>query len=366
MKSLEYAIDIQDLNFSFGEGENSKQVLFNNNLQIKPGEIVVMTGPSGSGKTTLLTLIGTLRSLQEGSILFNGTELKGLNNKQRQQIRKNIGFIFQAHNLFDSLTAFETMRLTMQLQQEKYSNSDYQKFPTDILSKLGLEERMHHKPSNLSGGQKGRVAIARALINTPQMILADEPTAALDKDTGRQVVNLFRKLANENKTTIFMVTHDNRILDVADRIVHMVDGNIEGNVLIKEQEEICLFLQKSSVFKNLKLSDLTSAIQNMGRETVQPGQTIIRQGEVGDKFYLILDGEAAVHIDTDGKPKKVGNLSKGDNFGELALINDAPRAATIIAQSEISLMTLDKQQFKDILEKSPSLEEELRNFQFSR
>ena len=196
MKLSEYAIDITDLNFSYGKGENSKQVLFDNNLQIKPGEIVIMTGPSGSGKTTLLTLIGTLRSLQQGSILFNGTELKGLNNKQRQQIRKSIGFIFQGHNLFDSLTAFETMRLAMQLQQEKYNRDDYQERPKDILQKLGLEQRMHHKPSNLSGGQKSRVAIARALINKPQMILADEPTAALDKDTGRQVVSLFRKLAD--------------------------------------------------------------------------------------------------------------------------------------------------------------------------
>lgn len=222
----ELAIKVESLNFYFGSGELRKQVLFDISLNLPKGQIVVLTGPSGSGKTTLLTLIGALRTLQEGSLQVLGKELVGLSNRELIHIRRNIGFIFQAHNLFASLTASQNVEMSVELTG-KFSTKARQ--AADMLTQLGLEERIHYKPQALSGGQKQRVAIARALVNRPPIVLADEPTAALDKASGRNVVNLMRQLCEEEDATVLMVTHDNRIRDVADRIINLVDGRIESD-----------------------------------------------------------------------------------------------------------------------------------------
>lgn len=217
-------VTVQGLNFHFGRGDLRKQVLFDINLRLPRGQIVIMTGPSGSGKTTLLTLIGALRSIHQGSLQVLGNELAGLGQRQLVEIRRNIGFIFQAHNLFESLTAAQNVEMAVELTG-RFTNKRQQ--ATDILEKVGLGDRVDYKPKFLSGGQKQRVAIARALVNQPQLILADEPTAALDKKSGRDVVTLMQILAKEEGRTILMVTHDNRILDVADRIINLVDGRLE-------------------------------------------------------------------------------------------------------------------------------------------
>jgi putative ABC transport system ATP-binding protein len=222
----ELAIKIDQLNFYFGEDDLRKQVLYDISLFIPKGQIVILTGPSGSGKTTLLTLIGALRTLQEGSLNLLDNELVGLSNRDLIQVRRNIGFIFQSHNLFASLTASQNVEMSVELTQQ-LGNKRQQ--AADMLGQLGLGERVHYKPHALSGGQKQRVAIARALVNQPKIILADEPTAALDKDSGRDVVNLMRHLCNERGSTVLMVTHDNRILDIADRIINLVDGRIESD-----------------------------------------------------------------------------------------------------------------------------------------
>jgi putative ABC transport system ATP-binding protein len=201
-------------------------VLYTISLDLSPGQIVIMTGPSGSGKTTLLTLIGALRSAQEGSLRVLGQELVGLGNRQLVEIRRNIGFIFQAHNLFESLTAAQNVEMAVELTGNFRGK---RKQAVDMLGQVGLAERADYKPAQLSGGQKQRVAIARALVNQPQLILADEPTAALDKQSGRDVVTLMQHLAQERGCTILMVTHDNRILDVADRIINLVDGRLESD-----------------------------------------------------------------------------------------------------------------------------------------
>ncbi len=214
-------IQIENLNHSFGEGNLQKPVLIDINLEIYPGEIIILTGPSGSGKTTLLTLIGALRSMQDGSLKILDRELKGASQKELVATRNRIGFIFQAHNLLKSLTAWENVTMPLRLQP-KIQNR--QQLAVEILTTLGLGDRTHYYPENLSGGQKQRVAIARALVSKPQLILADEPTAALDSKSGREVVNLMQGLAKEQSCTILMVTHDNRILDVADRIIQMEDG----------------------------------------------------------------------------------------------------------------------------------------------
>jgi putative ABC transport system ATP-binding protein len=220
------AVLIQNLHYSFGSGDLTKQVLFNINLALPRGQIVIMTGPSGSGKTTLLTLIGALRTAHEGSLQVLGQEVVGLSRRKLVSVRRNIGFIFQAHNLFESLTAAQNVEMAVELKGQfgqKRSQA------VEILAKLGLSDRVDYKPGSLSGGQKQRVAIARALVNQPPLILADEPTAALDKKSGRDVVTLMQKLAKEENRTILMVTHDNRILDVADRIINLVDGRLESD-----------------------------------------------------------------------------------------------------------------------------------------
>ncbi|PZO61177.1 MAG: ABC transporter ATP-binding protein [Phormidesmis priestleyi] len=220
------AIKIEHLNFHFGEGELKKQVLYDISLDLPKGQIVILTGPSGSGKTTLLTLIGALRTLQAGSLNVLGNELVGLSNRELIRVRRNIGFIFQAHNLFESLTASQNVEMSVELT-ERFEGKQQQ--AAAMLAKLGLGDRIHYKPKALSGGQKQRVAIARAMVNQPQIILADEPTAALDKASGRDVVNLMRQLCTERGATVLMVTHDNRILDVADRIINLVDGRLESD-----------------------------------------------------------------------------------------------------------------------------------------
>ncbi|MDB9311353.1 DevA family ABC transporter ATP-binding protein [Aphanizomenon sp. CS-733/32] len=216
-------LEITKLNHYFGYGKLRIQTLFDINLTIKSGEIVIMTGPSGSGKTTLLTLIGGLRSVQEGSLKFNGQELLNASNEELVQIRRQIGYIFQAHNLLDFLTAMQNVQMSLELQSnisqwESYIQSEA------MLNAVKLGDRINYYPSDLSGGQKQRVAIARALVSHPKLVLADEPTAALDSKSGRDVVNLMQQLAKEQDCSILIVTHDNRILDIADRIINMEDG----------------------------------------------------------------------------------------------------------------------------------------------
>ena len=220
-------IDIQNLNHYFGQGTLKKQVLFQINLKITEGEIVILTGPSGSGKTTLLSLIGGLRSVQEGSLQHFEKELRGASEEQLVQTRRQIGYIFQAHNLLPFLTARQNVQMSIELQ-ENLAGRETEELAALILEEVGLGHRIDYYPDSLSGGQKQRVAIARALAGNPPLVLADEPTAALDSKTGRDVVNLMQRLAKEQSRTIVLVTHDNRILDIADRIVHMEDGRLRG------------------------------------------------------------------------------------------------------------------------------------------
>ncbi len=218
-------ISIQQLNHFFGKNKLKKQVLFNINLQIYPGEIVIMTGPSGSGKTTLLSLIGALRSVQEGSLQTIDYELNGAKEDRLVQVRRYMGYIFQAHNLLPFLTARQNVQMSIELHNHISSREAITKSEA-MLQMVGLGERVNYYPDQLSGGQKQRVAIARALVSHPKLVLADEPTAALDSKTGRDVVDIMEKLTKEQGCTILLVTHDNRILDMADRIIHMEDGHL--------------------------------------------------------------------------------------------------------------------------------------------
>ncbi|WP_421990818.1 ATP-binding cassette domain-containing protein [Roseococcus sp.] len=218
-------VELKDITFAYGAGELRRTVLREVDLSIAPGEIVLLTGPSGSGKTTLLTLIGALRSMQEGSARVLGQELSGASESERVRLRRRIGFIFQNHNLLGFLTARQNVAMSMELDSGM-TEAQRMTRAGEMLDAVGLGGHAEKPPAQLSGGQRQRVAVARALAGDPGLILADEPTAALDRVSGQEVVHLLRDLAKGRGVPILLVTHDPRILDIADRIVAMEDGRI--------------------------------------------------------------------------------------------------------------------------------------------
>jgi len=361
---LDQSIRVKDLQHFFGDGELRKQALFDNTLRICRGEIVIMTGPSGSGKTTLLTLVGTLRSVQEGSLQVLGRELSGASPSEMVETRREMGFIFQAHNLFGSLTAIQNVKMGMELFN--FSQTEMRQRATELLTRLGLGERINYKPNSLSGGQKQRVAIARGLAHGPKIVLADEPTAALDEKSGREVVTLLQELAREQGVTILMVTHDNRILDVADRIVSMVDGYIKSDVNVKESALICSFLHELPSFAGLMPSTLATIADKMIAEPKSMGEVIIRQNDEADTFYLVRDGEVDVHAEQDGKIRHLATLKEGQYFGEMALITGERRNATVTAKRNTLLYTLTAEDFHSAVDSSSSFREELQKVLFER
>lgn len=218
-------VEARGLNHWFGSGEVRKQALFDVNLVLRRGSFTVLMGPSGSGKTTVLTLIGCLRAVQDGSVRLLDHELRGASESDLVVLRRRLGFIFQAHNLHESLTAAQNVMMGLQVHG-RIPDSLADKAARHALGLVGLADRTTYLPANLSGGQKQRVAVARALIASPALVLADEPTAALDKDSAADVVDLLKRLGTARGTTTLLVTHDNRILDRADRILTLEDGRI--------------------------------------------------------------------------------------------------------------------------------------------
>ena len=223
------AIQTQALDHFFGEGEARKQAIFDVNLEIERGKLTILMGPSGSGKTTLLTLMGCLRHVQSGSVNLLERELKGAGEAELVRLRRRLGFIFQAHNLHESLTATENVLMGLQVHG-KGNAAKQMAAAHHMLRLVGLEDRLDYLPGNLSGGQKQRVAVARALVSNPDVIFADEPTAALDKVSGRNVVDMLKTMGRERGTTTVMVTHDNRILELADRIITLEEGRVVSDV----------------------------------------------------------------------------------------------------------------------------------------
>jgi putative ABC transport system ATP-binding protein len=223
----EAPIVIDNVNHHFGAGELRRQILFDVSAEIRSGEIVILTGPSGSGKTTLLTLIGALRSAQDGSLRVLGHELRGADEGGLIRVRKNIGYVFQSHNLLDALTAGQNVEMSLK-HEAGASSAEKRRRVREVLESVGLGDHLDHHPSQLSGGERQRVAIARALVGRPKIVLADEPTASLDKKSGRDVVERLQGLAKEHGVTVLLVTHDSRILDVADRIAALEDGRLSS------------------------------------------------------------------------------------------------------------------------------------------
>jgi len=226
MSAVPTAIELEALSHWYGKGETRRQVLQEINLAVAPGEVVLLTGPSGCGKTTLLTLVGALRQVQQGSVRVLGSQLAGSSPRQRQQLRRSIGMIFQGHNLLRCLSAEQNVQMGSDLLPGLGYRARRDQ-AREWLRAVGLGGELHKLPHDLSGGQKQRVAIARALAAQPRLLLADEPTAALDSQTGREVVELLQRLARDQGCAVLMVTHDPRILDIADRLVRMEDGRLK-------------------------------------------------------------------------------------------------------------------------------------------
>ncbi|MCC7527161.1 MAG: ATP-binding cassette domain-containing protein [Candidatus Melainabacteria bacterium] len=217
-------VDVTGLSHYFGRGALKRKVLKDVTFQLKANEIVILTGPSGSGKTTFLTLIGALRAATHGRVCVLGTQLTEVGEPTLVEVRKKVGYIFQQHNLLRFLTAQQNVCMSLELHG--YSELEARRRAREFLAEVDLGEHMHKYPDQLSGGQRQRVAIARALAPSPKLVLADEPTAALDRQNGREVVTMMHDLARRKGSSIVIVTHDNRILDICDRTVHMEDGAI--------------------------------------------------------------------------------------------------------------------------------------------
>ena len=226
-------VELNDVTRIYNEGTSSEVVAVSHvNLRIETGRFVILMGPSGSGKTTLLMLLGGLLKPTSGTVSLLGTEISRLSEKELPYVRRRqIGFIFQGFNLFPALTAVENVEATLNVKEVRGQKAEDQ--AKALLEKVGLSARMHHLPEDLSGGEKQRVAVARALAGEPPIILADEPTAALDSKTGRAIVGLLKELSQRENRLVFVVSHDNRILDYADEILYMNDGML----LPQENEE---------------------------------------------------------------------------------------------------------------------------------
>jgi putative ABC transport system ATP-binding protein len=399
---------ITGVNHTFGTGDAKTQVLFDNDLEVMPGELVIMSGPSGSGKTTILTLIGGLRSVQEGDIqIWDGARgdyrsLRGLDEAGLVDVRRLIGFIFQRHNLFDSLEAQQNVRMASELVP---GNPNGERI-APLLQYLGLGNRMNYKPAGLSGGQRQRVAVARALVNQPKMILADEPTAALDANSGLAVITLLQHLARdrdpadlaklirqpgdhddetgrltpeqavmlsslaaEKGATSLIVTHDARIMNRADRIVHMERGKIVSNVVVAERLFVAEGLRRCAFFAAI-LPEQQQAIADSvcvgvhpnlpirppmtlkleGKvQLFRPGEAILKQGEpVTDAslFYLIRRGQVRVDRDSGEGMRTVATLTSQDFFGDRALVTNEPRNATVVAVEATEVYTIGRETFR--------------------
>ncbi len=220
------AIEVKNLVKTYGSGETEVHALKQVDLEVLESELLLLLGASGSGKTTLISIMGGILSATSGSCKIRGTEIVGLPQSKLPKIRlDNIGFIFQGFNLFPALNAQENVEISLDLKGIKGGKA--KRKSAELLERVGLGDKLRSHPSDLSGGQKQRVAIARALTGDPHIILADEPTAALDSTSGKLIMDLLQELAHEQNRSIVVVTHDSRIFDYADRIVEIEDGRIQ-------------------------------------------------------------------------------------------------------------------------------------------
>jgi putative ABC transport system ATP-binding protein len=347
-------VSIRGLDFSYGQGSSRTQALWSVDLEIGRGEIVILTGPSGSGKTTLLTVIGSLRSVERGDVRVLGRNVARLDRAARVALRRDIGFIFQSHNLFSSLTAFENVRMATLLKSAPVAEMNRR--AEAILTRLGMQERFDHLPAQLSGGQNQRIAIARALVNEPALVLADEPTASLDPDSGQEVMTLLHELtAGPTRATVLIVTHDQRVLDRADRIVNLVSGRIISNQRPALIVHMCEMLSNLPQCTGLSPSTLTRIAERLSVAIHQPGETLVREGDEADRVYLINVGEAEAVA-----AGATRTLRAGQTFGQHTAITGARVEETVTVTTPMEAYVLTSPVLQEVMRTDRALADRVK------
>lgn len=215
-------IDIKDINKSYTMGEVIINAVNNISFSIEKGEFVVIVGPSGAGKTTVLNILGGMDSADSGELIIDGKNISQFDKKQLTKYRReDVGFIFQFYNLVPNLTALENVELSTQIKKDA-------KNPKEVLESVGLSDRLNNFPGTLSGGEQQRVAIARAIAKNPKLLLCDEPTGALDYETGKNILNLLKKTCEETGTTVVLITHNQAITPMADKVIEINNSKVRS------------------------------------------------------------------------------------------------------------------------------------------
>jgi len=296
----------QNLVVEYPSGGNTIRPIDGFDLDLEPGSLNILLGPSGCGKTTLLSCLGGLLTPTSGRITVGDVDVTALNRRAMSRYRRrNVGIVFQAFNLVPSLTALENV--TVPLRAAGYSRRASRERAEELLTRVGLQDRMSHRPGDLSGGQQQRVAVARAIALDPPLILADEPTAHLDYLQVEEMLRLIRELASGDRIVV-VATHDSRLLPLADRVIEMVP---------------------------------TTTLVNRAHETIhlEAGTTLFNQGALADLIYVVSEGELELVRQRPGDAREVLRVIKpGDHFGEIGPLFGLPRSATVRARTDAKVV----------------------------
>jgi putative ABC transport system ATP-binding protein len=296
----------QNLVVEYPSGGNTIRPIDGFDLELEPGSLNILLGPSGCGKTTLLSCLGGLLTPTSGRITVGDVDVTALNRRAMSRYRRrNVGIVFQAFNLVPSLTALENV--TVPLRAAGYSRRAARERAEELLTRVGLQDRMNHRPGDLSGGQQQRVAVARAIALDPPVILADEPTAHLDYLQVEEMLRLIRELASGDRIVV-VATHDSRLLPLADRVIEMVP---------------------------------TTTLVNRAHETIhlEAGTTLFNQGALADLIYVVSEGELELVRQRPGGGQEVLRVAKpGDHFGEIGPLFGLPRLASVRARTDAQVI----------------------------
>ena len=338
----EPVVVVRNVNHHLGIGNLRRQILFDVSAEIAPGELVTVMGPSGSGKTTLLTLVGALRTVTDGSVRVLGIEMHGASPAQVTQIRRRLGFVFQHHHLLESLTACQNVE--MGLGAAGLSRGERRRRALAMLEIVGLREHAHAYPNQLSGGQCQRVAVCRALVRAPELVLADEPTASLDKVSGREIVELLRRLARERGCSVIMVTHDPRILDVADRLMYLEDGRLSSFSSITSAHSVHLLTALRPLAEGAQLApflakmgpgDFIDLLRSVGAESEQFLNVLDFGGSEEMSYFFPFLTAIALERVRGQVEARAARIWAGDGSGEPRCVcaspsNPAPAKAVVV------------------------------------